>query len=223
MTLTGGPVFWILLSLGVAALVVYFERLFELRRAQIDWQDFIKGVVNVLSRDNVDEALAICEDTAVPVANVVATAIRHRSGGARALREAVDAQGRAEAGRLERRLASLAIMGQVAPLLGLLGAVIGLIKTVMIANSEALISRPSLMVAAMEALVSAAVGLAVAIPIVVMHGSLRIRMDRLIVELEAAATSIVGYIGAVQAAKVEAAKNDAAAIAKAEPTSQEAD
>lgn len=222
MTLTGGPVFWILLSLGVAALVVYFERLFELRRAQIDWQDFIKGVVNVLSRDNVDEALAICEDTAVPVANVVATAIRHRSGGARALREAVDAQGRAEAGRLERRLASLAIMGQVAPLLGLLGAVIGLIKTVMIANSEALISRPSLMVAAMEALVSAAVGLAVAIPIVVMHGSLRIRMDRLIVELEAAATSIVGYIGAVQAAKVEAAKNDAA-IAKAEPTSQEAD
>ena len=222
MTLTGGPVFWILLSLGVAALVVYFERLFELRRAQIDWQDFIKGVVNVLSRDNVDEALAICEDTAVPVANVVATAIRHRSGGARALREAVDAQGRAEAGRLERRLASLAIMGQVAPLLGLLGAVIGLIKTVMIANSEALISRPSLMVAAMEALVSAAVGLAVAIPIVVMHGSLRIRMDRLIVELEAAATSIVGYIGAVQAAKVEAAKNDAA-IAKAEAASQEAD
>ena len=217
MTLTGGPVFWILLSLGIAALVVYFERLFELRRAQIDWQDFIKGVVNVLSRDNVDEALAICEDTAVPVANVVATAIRHRTGGARALREAVDAQGRAEVGRLERRLAAMSIMGQIAPLLGLLGTVIGFIKTVTIANSQTLVSRPALMTSAMEALVCAALGLAVAIPIVVMHGSLRIRMDRLVVELEAAATSIVGYIGAVQAAKVEAAKVEAAKVAVVAP------
>ncbi len=220
MTLTGGPVFWILLALGIAALVVYFERLFELRRAQIDWQDFIKGVVNVLGRGSVEEALAICEDTAVPVANVVATAIRHRSGSARALRDAVDAQGRAEVGRLERRLASLAIMGQVAPLLGLLGAVIGLIKTVMIANSAALVSRPPLMIAAMEALVSVALSLVVAIPIVVMHGSLRIRMDRLVVELEAAATSFVGYISAMQSAPRAAQASAAAAQAAAVPNDE---
>ena len=194
MTITGGGVFWILLALAVAAVVVYFERFFELRRAQIDWQDFIKGVVNVLSRGNADEALAICEDTAVPVANVVATAIRHRDGGARALREAVDAQGRAEVGRLDRRLASLAIMGQIAPLLGLLGAVIGLIKAVMLVNSDVIVTKAALMSSAMEALVPAALGLAVAIPIAVMHGSLRIRMDRIVVELEAAATSIVGFV-----------------------------
>lgn len=194
MTITGGGVFWILLALAVAAVVVYFERFFELRRAQIDWQDFIKGVVNVLSRGNADEALAICEDTAVPVANVVATAIRHRVGSARSLREAVDAQGRAEVGRLDRRLASLAIMGQIAPLLGLLGAVIGLIKAVMLVNSDAIVTKAALMSASMEALVPAALGLAVAIPIAVMHGSLRIRMDRIVVELEAAATSIVGFV-----------------------------
>lgn len=196
MTITGGGVFWILLALAVAAVVVFFERFFELRRAQIDWQDFIKGVVNVLSRGNTDEALAICEDTAVPVANVVATAIRHRSGSARALREAVDAQGRAEVGRLDRRLASLAIMGQVAPLLGLLGAVIGLIRAVMLVNSDAIVTKAALMTASMGALVPAALGLAVAIPIAVMHGSLRVRMDRIVVELEAAATSIVGYVSA---------------------------
>lgn len=194
MTITGGGVFWILLALAVAAVVVFFERFFELRRAQIDWQDFIKGVVNVLSRGNTDEALAICEDTAVPVANVVATAIRHRDGGVRALREAVDAQGRAEVGRLDRRLASLAIMGQIAPLLGLLGAVIGLIKVVMLVNSDAIVTKAALMSVSMEALVPAALGLGVTIPVAVMHGSLRIRMDRLVVELEAAATSIVGFL-----------------------------
>ena len=193
MTLSGGPVFWLLVALAVAAVVIFFERFFELRRAQIDWQDFVKGVVNILAGGNADEALAICEDTAVPVANVVATAIRHRDASAGALRDAVDAQGRAEIGRLDRRLAALAIIGQIAPLLGLLGTVVGFVKTVLLVNSQALVSRAALLNSAMEALVSAALGLAVAIPVVVMYGSLRVRLERIIVELEAAASQITGY------------------------------
>ena len=113
MTISGGPVFWMLVALAVAAVVIFFERFFELRRVQIDWQDFVKGVINVLGGGNAEEALAICEDTAVPVASVVATAIRHRDAGARVLREAVDSQGRAEISRLDRRLAALAIIGQI--------------------------------------------------------------------------------------------------------------
>ena len=68
MTISGGPVFWLLMAMAVAAVVVFFERFFELRRAQIDHQDFVKGIVNILSRGNEDEAVAMCEDTAVPVA-----------------------------------------------------------------------------------------------------------------------------------------------------------
>jgi biopolymer transport protein ExbB len=194
MTITGGPIFWILLALAVSALFVFFERLFELRRAQIDWQDFIKGVVNVLDAGNEQEALSICDDTSVPVANVVATAIRHRHGPLRTLREAVDAQGRAEIGRLDRRLAALGIIGQIAPLLGLLGTVIGFIKTVLLLNSEEIVSRAALLDTTMEALVAAAIGLAIAIPVAVMYGSLKIRMDRLVTELEAAAATMVGYL-----------------------------
>ena len=167
MTLTGGPVFWILITLAVVAVVTYFERLIDLRRAQIDYQDFLDGVVNVLDSGNVDEALAICEDTPAPVAQVVATAIHHRGGSARQLRDAVDSQGRAEVGRLDRRLASLAIIGQIAPALGLLGTIIGFIKTVMAANSQELVSRADLLNGSMEALVSAALGLVVAIPVTV--------------------------------------------------------
>ena len=194
MTLTGGPVFWILLVLAIVAVVTYFERLLDLRRAQVDYQDFLKGVVNVLDSGNDAEALSICEDLNAPVANVVATAIRHRSGSARALRDAVDSQGRAEIGRLDRRLAALAIIGQISPLLGLLGTIIGFIKTVMLVNSQELVSRTELLSTSMEALVSAALGLAVAIPVVVMYGSLRVRLDRTVVELEAAASQIIGYI-----------------------------
>lgn len=208
MTLPTGPVFWILIVLAAVAVITYFERLIDLRRAQIDYQDFLKGVFNVLDAGNGDEALAICEDTSAPVAQIVATAIRHRSGSARLLRESVDSQGRAEVGRLERRLAVLAIIGQVAPLLGLLGTVLGFIKTVMAANAQPLVSRADLLNGSMEALVSAALGLAVAIPAAVMYGSLRVRMDRTVVELEAAASQIVGYIAAQKenAAQKEKAK-----------------
>ena len=189
-----GPVFWILVVLATVAVVTYVGRVIELRRAQIDWQDFLKGVCNVLESGGEDEALAICEDTLAPVAQVVATAVRHRNGTERILREAVDSKGRAEIGRLDRRLATLAIVAQVAPGVGLLGTVIGFIKTVLAANAQALVTRADLLNGTMEALVSAAFGLAVAIPATVMYGSLRVRLDRTVVELEAAASQIVGFL-----------------------------
>ena len=206
MTISGGPVFWLLVALAVAAVVIFFERFFELRRVQIDWQDFVKGVINVLASGNADEALAICEDTAVPVANVVATAIRHRDASARVLREAVDSQGRAEIGRLDRRLAALAIIGQIAPLLGLLGTVVGFIKTVLLVNSQELVARADLLNSSMEALLAAALGLGVAIPVAVMYGMLRVRMERIVVEMEAAASQITGYISTREANTREAKK-----------------
>ena len=193
--------FWLLVALAVAAVVIFFERFFELRRVQIDWQDFVKGVINVLGGGNAEEALAICEDTAVPVASVVATAIRHRDAGARVLREAVDSQGRAEISRLDRRLAALAIIGQISPLIGLLGTIIGFIKTVLLVNSQELVARADLINSCMGALLSAARGLCVAIPVAVMYGVLRVRMERIVVEMEAAASQITGYIATREAKK----------------------
>ena len=201
MTISGGPVFWLLVALAVAAVVIFFERFFELRRVQIDWQDFVKGVINVLGGGNAEEALAICDDTAVPVASVVATAIRHRDAGARVLREAVDSQGRAEISRLDRRLAALAIIGQISPLIGLLGTIVGFIKTVLLVNSQELVARADLLNSSMEALLSAALGLGVAIPVAVMYGVLRVRMERIVVEMEAAASQITGYIATREAKK----------------------
>ena len=198
MTMACGPIFWVLMILMLLAVVTYVGRLMDLRRAQIDYQDFLKGVFNVLDAGSDEEALSICEDVSAPVARIVTTAIRHRNGSARLLREAVDSQGRAEIGRLDRRIAILAIIAQVSPALGFLGTVFGLIKTVLLANSQALVSRADLLNGAMESLVTAAAGLAVAIVVSVMYGSLRVRMDRTVVDLEAAASQIIGYLSALK-------------------------
>ncbi len=193
-TLVGGPVFWVLTLLGVASIFVFFSRLLDLRRAQIDYQDFIRGVTNVFEKGNADEALAICDDISAPVARVVAAAIRHRDASARVLRETVDATGRAEVARLERRLALLAIIAQAAHLLGLLGTVLGMTRVLLALNTAALVTRADLLGGAMQSLVAAAAGLVVAISVQVMYGMLHVRLDRLVVELEAAASDILGIL-----------------------------
>lgn len=194
MNLVSNTVFWLLVALAVSAVFVFIERFIELRRAQIDWQDFLKGVINVLDSGNEEEALAICEDTSVPVTNIVAAAIRHRKGSALSLREAVDAQGRSEIARLDRRLSSLSVIGQIAPLLGLMGALIGFVQTISVVDFGILVQRTELVEMASRAVVCAIIGLGVAIPVAVMYTMLRLRMERLTSDLEAAATEIVGYL-----------------------------
>ena len=193
-TMVGGPVFWILALLGAASVFVFFSRLLNLRRAQIDYQDFIRGVANVLEQGNADEALAICDDTPAPVARVVAAAVRHRDGSARVLRETVDTAGRAEVARLERRLALLAIVAQAAPLLGLLGTVLGMTRVLLTLNAAALVTRADLLGGAMQALVAAAAGLVVAVSVQVMYSMLHVRLERIVVELEAAASEILALL-----------------------------
>ena len=193
-TMVGGPVFWLLALLGVASVFIFFSRLLNLRRAQIDYQDFIRGVANVLTQGNPDEALAICDDTPAPVARIVAAAIRHREGSVHVLRETVDTTGRAEVSRLERRLALLAIIAQAAPLLGLLGTILGMMRVVLALNTEALVTRVDLLGGTMQTLVAAAAGLVVAVSVQVMYGMLHIRLERLVVDLEAAASEILALL-----------------------------
>ncbi len=200
-----GPVLVMLAALGVGAVVLFAVRMMALRRAHVDYADFVRGVANVLSQDNADEALAICDETPVPVARVVAAAVRHRSGSSRALREAVDATGRAEVGRLERRLAALAVIAQIAPLLGLFGTILGMIRTLLALDASGPIVRADLMGGLLQALVATAAGIVVAVPSHVMYAMLRTRVDRLIVEVEAAAGEILAIL-AEKAAQARAAK-----------------
>ena len=195
-TMLGGPVFWLLIALGAASVLLFFNRLVALRRAQIDYADFVRGVGNVLEQGNPDEALALCDETPAPVARIVAEAVRQRSSSARVLREIVDATGRAEVGRFERRLALLAIIAQSAPLLGLLGTIVGMARVVLAVGGQALVTRADLVGGAMQTLSAAAAGIVVAVSVQVMYGMLRVRLDRLTADLEAAASQILGILAA---------------------------
>lgn len=192
--IAGGPVTWVLLLLGVVSVLVFINRLFLMRRSHVDYSDFIRGVENSLERGNADEALAVCDETSAPVARVVASAIRHRSSTPRALLEAVDSTGRTEIHRIDRRLALLAIIAQSAPMLGLFGTVCGLMRIIIALATDEPVMRVQILTGAMQALVCTAVGLLEAIVVQIMYGILRVRLDRLVSEVEAAASEITTLI-----------------------------
>src|SRR5690349_24980896 len=125
----GGPMIWVILAASAVAVAVFVERVLHYHRAQINSTEFLNGVRNVLKRDNVVEALSICDATPGPVARLVKTAILSRDHGRERVRESLEDAGLAEVPRLEEKLNLLATIAQLAPLLGLLGTVLGFIRT----------------------------------------------------------------------------------------------
>src|SRR2546422_549628 len=124
----GGLMLWLILLASAVAIVVFIERFLHFHRAQINSTEFLNGVRNVLKRDNVVEALSICDATPGPVARLVKTAILNRDHGRERVREALEEAGLAEVPRLEEKLNMLATIAQLAPLLCLLGTVLGFIR-----------------------------------------------------------------------------------------------
>ncbi len=161
----GGPVMWLLLALGVVALVVFAERALFLHRGQIRSTEFLNGIKNLLQRGRLMEALTLCEETPGPVAAVVKAGLRHAPDDEQAMRFAVQEAALTEIPMLERRINALAAIAQIAPLLGLLGTLLGMIRTFWLFNQGGDFATPAVLAGGMwEALLTAAAGLAVAIP-----------------------------------------------------------
>src|SRR5438093_8326189 len=124
----GGPMLWLIIIASSVAVVVFVERVLHFHRAQINSMEFLSGVRNVLKRDNIVEALSICEATPGPVARLVKVAILNRERGRDGVRDALEEAGLTEVPPLEDKLNLLATIAQISPLMGLLGTVMGFIQ-----------------------------------------------------------------------------------------------
>ena len=190
----GGPLMWFILVGAILAIAVFFERFFHYHRAQIHAADFVNGILNSLKRGNVIEAIGTCSDTPGPVAQVVKAAIVNHDRPREEIREAVLDAARTEVTRLERNLPILVTIAQVAPLIGFLGTVTGMIKIFMVIERTQLVSPGQLAGGVWEALLTTAGGLIVAIPSYVAYNYLVSRVQNLVVDMEKAANEILAYL-----------------------------
>src|SRR3954470_24960461 len=161
----GGVMLWFILFTSAVAIAVFIERVLHCHRAQINSSEFLNGVRTVLKRENVVEAISICDATPGPVARLVKTAILNRDHGRDRVRESLEEAGLVEVPRLEEKLNLLATIAQLAPLLGLFGTVIGLMSTFdKLLSSETTANVRDLSNGVWTALICCAAGLAVSIP-----------------------------------------------------------
>jgi biopolymer transport protein ExbB len=191
----GGPMIWLIVACSALAIVVFIERLLHYHREQINSMEFLNGVRNVLRRDNVVEALSICDATPGPVARLVKVAILSRDRGREGVREALEEAGLVEVPPLEEKLSILATVAQIAPLMGLLGTVLGFIKVFSVLQAQGSLAHMEAMSRGVwQALISTAAGLAVAIPCYAGYNYLVTRVNAIVLDMEKAATEIVNIV-----------------------------
>ena len=194
----GGPVIWLILIAAAIAIAVFIERALHCHRAQINSTEFLNGVRNVLKRENVVEAISICDATPGPVARLVKTAILNRDKGRERLREAVEEAGLTEVPLLEEKLNLLATIAQIAPLVGLLGTIIGFMDVFKGLQADGLYAHlsgeHSLADGIWHALICAAGGIAVAIFAHAGYNYLVSRVNKIVLDMERVSGEIVNIV-----------------------------
>lgn len=124
----GGPLMWVLLLCSIVAFGAFLERWLSLHRESLHVVDFLKGLATLIEKKNFAEAIQECACTPGPVARVLYTAILQYDADRKWIKEVIQNAAQLEVPKLEKNLPLLYTIAHVAPMIGLLGTVLGLLK-----------------------------------------------------------------------------------------------
>ncbi|HOF39934.1 MAG TPA: MotA/TolQ/ExbB proton channel family protein, partial [Candidatus Hydrogenedentes bacterium] len=177
---------------SIVALAIIIERFYSLRRASIDTREFMDTMRQVLRQNRIQDAVEICDEVDAPIARIMRAGILKYNRTKEDIREAIEDAGHLEIPRLERYLSAMATCANIAPLLGLLGTVAGMIKAfAQIQALEGLVSPSDLAEGIGNALVTTAAGLTVAIPTLVAYNYFVSRVENMILEMEISSSELI--------------------------------
>ncbi|MBN1700176.1 MAG: MotA/TolQ/ExbB proton channel family protein [Spirochaetales bacterium] len=195
----GGITMPFILLCSVIAAIIIIERLIFFRRIRVDEEKMIARLRATLEKRHFDEALSICENNPSPITNLMKVGIEHRHYDARVLKDSIVDAANMEIPKLERSLSALGTIANIAPLLGLLGTVIGNIDAFGIISSLGLVGDTSgLAKGIAEALISTAAGIVVSIPALIFYNYLVSKVNHIIIRLENKVNELVLLLGGNQ-------------------------
>ncbi len=194
----GGPVMWPIALCSVAGLAITLDKFWYLRKAKIDTQAFLGGILERIKRHQIKEALDACDKTASPVSHILKAGILKYDRPRSQIKEAIEDASLYEIPKLEKNLSILATVAHISPLLGLLGTVTGMVRCFQTIQARAVTFNPlspgDLAGGIWEALLTTVAGLIVAIPAYVAYNYLVSRVNGFILEMEKAATELVNFL-----------------------------
>jgi biopolymer transport protein ExbB len=194
-----GPLAWILLGLAFFGSVCVVERFFFFHRARINVTDLLKGLALHVRRRSFAEALHEAARAPGPVARVAHAALRRYYLDRRDLREIVQEAGQLEVPRIEKNI--LAILGTalLAPLVGMLGTLLGMLDTFQRVSQQGGFTGPAeLSGGVYTALLTSVLGLTVAVPLYLFYLYFLARAKRLVRRIERAGIEMVNLIADVR-------------------------
>jgi len=188
----GGIVMYPIFFSSVLALAIFLERLYALRRSKVIPQGFVTELGFFRERGGEGEALiTLCGRYDSALARVIKAGVERIAYGFSEVAHAVEGMGQHEAALLSTNLRMMGAISNLAPMLGLLGTVLGMIHAFSVI-ARAGTGRPELIASGIsEALLTTAAGLIVAIPTLAGYHYLRGRIDRYVVEMEEVALSFL--------------------------------
>ena len=195
----GGWVMYPLLALSLMSAVFIIERLFVLRKAKINVNEFLAKLRKALIVNrSIRDAVKVCEQYQGPVASIMKAGLLKHGQPREDIEKTIENAALYEMGRLERGLVVIATVANVAPLLGFFGTVWGMIKS-FDALAEAGLSNPGLVAAGIsEALITTAGGLAVAIPAQLFYNYFMSRINKFVRDIETSTNMLLETFGEME-------------------------
>ena len=195
-----------MIPLGLCSLIglaVVVEKMFSLREKKIIVPEIVSVVENIEAEDELTLAQSICEKNEGPFSNILLSVLRNRSLPAAELKELVEETGRQQIRILERGLVALETVAGIAPLLGLLGTVIGILKVFNVISEVGIGQAAALSVGISEALITTIVGLSIGIPAVVFFNYFTDKAENIVLDIEKYSSELIARIRTFELKQVD--------------------
>lgn len=190
--LKGGLIIWFILATSILGLAVVIDRFIVIRRAKINVPAFMIRLRGLIKKNDISGAVSVCMQEKSPIANIIRKGLKKYKFGHNRVKESIENAGKQEVNKLEKGLSILATIAGVAPLLGFLGTVTGMISAFMTIEDLAGSANPSDLAGGIwEALLTTAFGLIVGIPAFAFYNYFVNGVKKLVGDMETVANDVV--------------------------------
>lgn len=177
-----GVIGYLIIAMSIVAVALCIEHFLSIQRDKLMPPDLVAEVDRLLEEEEFDEALSLCEMEPTFFTNIMAAGISKIGMGLEEVESAIEDAAEAEATRLENKISWLSLIGNIAPMMGLLGTVIGMISAFQEIAGNPNPAPSKLAAGIYQALVTTTMGLIVGIPVLGFYFFFRNRLNQLISE-----------------------------------------
>jgi biopolymer transport protein ExbB len=192
---------WPLAACLILGIVVIIIKFIDLTSKASKTKKILKDVDELLTQHRIKEALELTRDTPSPAANILNAGLERSDEGTDRVLKAIENQGLIEMSKLEKGLVILATLTNIAPLLGFLGTVIGMIIAFQSIEAAGEVEATLVAGGIKVALLTTAAGLMIAIPVSIGHNYFVSRIDSLVIDMEESAQKMVDTLHAIDAGR----------------------